>query len=75
MELYSWRSYSIFEIIYIIEFSVHYTRQITAIIFDISRVQRVDLTCDIIKKVAPFVLRFEYLSLIGQCTGHVTRFL
>ena len=40
------------------------------------KVQRADLMCDVIRKVAPFVLsKLEYSSLIGQCAGHVTRFL
>ena len=37
-------------------------------------VQRTDLTCDVIRKVTPFV-SFEYSLLIGQCAGHVTRLL
>ena len=41
-----------------------------------SKVERDDLMCDVIRNSFRLCREsFEYSSLIGLCTGHVTRFL
>ena len=40
------------------------------------KVERVNLTCDVIRNLLRLCwASFEYSSLIGQCAGHLTRFL
>ena len=40
------------------------------------KVERADLACDVIRNLLRLCsASFEYSSLIGQCAGHLTRFL